>query len=46
VLVVPPALGWIGYRIALELETTDVHPLRRKKGVVLRRNAEGGYDET
>ena len=45
VLVVPPLLGWLGYRIALELQATDFHPLRRRKGVVLRRNAEGGYDE-
>jgi ubiquinol-cytochrome c reductase cytochrome b subunit len=45
IFVIPPAGGYVAYRVARELKVNDLHPLRRKKGVVLRRNADGGYEE-
>jgi ubiquinol-cytochrome c reductase cytochrome b subunit len=46
ILVLPPLAGYAGYRIATELTAGDLHPLRKKRGVVLRRNSKGGFDET
>ena len=46
VFLVPPAGGLVAYRIAGELGSSDLHPFKRRKGVVLRRNARGGFDET
>jgi ubiquinol-cytochrome c reductase cytochrome b subunit len=45
VLILPPIAGYAAYRIATELSAGRLYPLRRKKGVVLRRNAKGGFDE-
>jgi ubiquinol-cytochrome c reductase cytochrome b subunit len=44
VFIAPPAAGYAAYRIALELGRTGMHPLGRKRGVVLRRNSSGGFD--
>jgi ubiquinol-cytochrome c reductase cytochrome b subunit len=46
VFVAPPLAGYVGYRMALELGRSALHPLGRKKGVVLRRNQSGGFDES
>jgi len=43
--VVPVLGGLITYRVCAELHSTDAHPLRRRRGTRLRRNAEGGFDE-
>ncbi|MGH2700424.1 MAG: cytochrome bc1 complex cytochrome b subunit [Actinomycetota bacterium] len=43
--VVPVLGGLITYRVCSELQSSDAHPLRRRRGVTLRRNAEGGFDE-
>ena len=43
--VVPVLGGLITYRVCAELQSTDAHPLRRRRGVRLRRNADGGFDE-
>jgi ubiquinol-cytochrome c reductase cytochrome b subunit len=45
VFVAPPIAGYLAYRIAVELSRGDLHPLRRKRGVVLRRNPSGGFDD-
>jgi quinol---cytochrome-c reductase cytochrome b subunit len=46
VLVAPPLAGYLAYRMALELGRGRLHPFRRKRGVVLRRNPSGGFDES
>jgi ubiquinol-cytochrome c reductase cytochrome b subunit len=43
--VVPVLGGLVTYRVCSELQSSDAHPLRRRRGVRLRRNAEGGFDE-
>ncbi len=43
--VVPVLGGLITYRVCSELQSSDAHPLTRRRGVRLRRNAEGGFDE-
>jgi ubiquinol-cytochrome c reductase cytochrome b subunit len=43
--VVPVLGGMVTYRVCSELQSSDAHPLRRRRGVRLRRNAEGGFDE-
>ena len=43
--VVPVLGGLVTYRVCSELESSDAHPLQRGRGVRLRRNAEGGFDE-
>jgi ubiquinol-cytochrome c reductase cytochrome b subunit len=42
----PPVAGWIVYRICDELRATKSHPLAPERAVVLRRNAEGGFEES
>jgi ubiquinol-cytochrome c reductase cytochrome b subunit len=44
IFVIPPLGGFLAYRMSAELGAEGFHPLRRKRGVVLRRNAEGGFD--
>jgi ubiquinol-cytochrome c reductase cytochrome b subunit len=44
--VAPPLAGWIVYRICDELRATKSHPLAPERAVVLRRNAEGGFEES
>ncbi|MGH2702136.1 MAG: cytochrome bc1 complex cytochrome b subunit, partial [Actinomycetota bacterium] len=43
--VVPVLGGLVTYRVCSELQSSDAHPLTRRRGVRLRRNAEGGFDE-
>jgi ubiquinol-cytochrome c reductase cytochrome b subunit len=43
---VVPLLGFaLTYRICLEMRARDLHPLQRSAGVLLRRTAEGGFEE-
>jgi ubiquinol-cytochrome c reductase cytochrome b subunit len=44
IFVIPPLGGYLAYRMSAELSAEGFHPFRRKRGVVLRRNAEGGFD--
>jgi ubiquinol-cytochrome c reductase cytochrome b subunit len=44
IFVIPPLIGYLAYRMSAELGAEGFHPFRRKRGVVLRRNAEGGFD--
>ena len=44
IFVIPPLGGYLAYRMSAELGAEGFHPFRRKRGVVLRRNAEGGFD--
>ncbi|MFN2488321.1 MAG: cytochrome bc complex cytochrome b subunit [Actinomycetota bacterium] len=45
-LVAPPTAGYIAYRLCAELKATGAHPFARGRGVYLRRNSRGGFDET
>ncbi|HEX2050993.1 MAG TPA: cytochrome bc complex cytochrome b subunit [Actinomycetota bacterium] len=44
-LLGPPLAGYVAYKLAGDLRRTGAHPLRRTRGVVLRRNERGGFDE-
>ncbi len=42
--VLPPLAGYVAYRMANELNDTGKHPFRPSKGIVLKRNPEGGFE--
>jgi ubiquinol-cytochrome c reductase cytochrome b subunit len=44
IFLLPPLGGYIAYRMSLELDASSFHPFRRKRGIELRRNTEGGFD--
>jgi ubiquinol-cytochrome c reductase cytochrome b subunit len=44
IFLIPVLGGFVAYRMSTELESDGFHPFRRKEGVVLRRNAKGGFD--
>lgn len=44
-LVVPVVGGMIAYRVCKELQVGGDHPLRRRRGTVLRRTTSGGFEE-
>ncbi|CAN5665137.1 ubiquinol-cytochrome c reductase cytochrome b subunit [soil metagenome] len=41
--VVPPFAGYVAYKMCVELAETDRHPFSPSKGIVLKRNPEGGF---
>ena len=43
--VIPVIGGFITYRLCTEMQESGAQPARRKRGVRLRRNAEGGFEE-
>jgi ubiquinol-cytochrome c reductase cytochrome b subunit len=44
-LVGPPIAGVVAYRICTELRERGEHPILQPRRVLVRRNAEGGFDE-
>jgi ubiquinol-cytochrome c reductase cytochrome b subunit len=43
--VLPPIAGYAGYKVASDLARTGRHPFRPSRGVILTRNAEGGFGD-
>jgi ubiquinol-cytochrome c reductase cytochrome b subunit len=44
IFLIPPLGGYIAYRLSTELDSSSFYPFRRKRGVSIRRNPDGGFD--